>query len=55
MLHHDSQLRTIKLNDYNTFFHFKIESHVDFGRLVSKIHRFYHKTYVDCVFSEHTG
>jgi hypothetical protein len=55
MLHHDSQLRTIRLNDYNTLFHFEIESHADFGPLVSKDHMFYHKTHIDCVFFEHTG
>jgi hypothetical protein len=55
MLHHDNQLRTIRLNDYNTLFHFEIESHTDFGPLVSKNHTLYHKTHVDCVFSEHTG
>jgi hypothetical protein len=55
MLHHDSQLRTIRLNDYNTLFYFEIESHADFGPLVSKDYMLYHKTYVDCVFSEHTG
>jgi hypothetical protein len=54
-LHHDSQLRIIRLNDYNTHFYFEIESHADFGYLVSKIHRLYHKTHVDCVFSEYTG
>jgi hypothetical protein len=37
MLHHDSQLRIIRLNNYKTPFHFEIESHADFGPLVSKI------------------
>jgi hypothetical protein len=37
MLHHDSQLRIIRLNDYNTLFHFEIEFHADFESLVSKI------------------
>jgi hypothetical protein len=55
MLHHDSQLHTIRLNDYNTLFYFEIESQADFGPLVSKNHRLYHKTHVDCVFSEHIG
>jgi hypothetical protein len=27
----------MKLNDYNTLFYFEIESHTDFGPLVSKI------------------
>jgi hypothetical protein len=54
MLHHDSQLRTIRLSDYNTLFHFEIESHSHFEPLVSKNHRLYHKTHVDCVFSERT-
>jgi hypothetical protein len=55
MLHHDSQLRTVRLNAYNTLFHFKIESRANFGPLVSKDHILYHKIHVDCVFSEHTG
>jgi hypothetical protein len=55
MLHHDSQLHTIRLNDNNTLFHFEIESHTDFGSLVSKNHMLYHKTHVDCVFSKYTG
>jgi hypothetical protein len=55
MLHHDSQLRTIRLNDYNILFYFKIEYHVDFESLVSKGHRLYYKTHINCVFSEHTG
>jgi hypothetical protein len=54
MLHHDSQLRIIRLNNYNTFFHFKIESHADFGHLVSKNHRIYYKIHINCVLSEHT-
>jgi hypothetical protein len=54
MLHHDSKLRTIRLNDYNTLFHFEIDSHTDFGYLISKDHMLYYKTHVDCVFSEHT-
>jgi hypothetical protein len=37
MFHHDDQLRIIRLNDYNTLFHFKIESHAGFRPLVSKI------------------
>jgi hypothetical protein len=36
-------------------FHFEIESHADFGLLVFKNHRLYHKTHVDCIFFEHTG
>jgi hypothetical protein len=55
MLHHDSRLRTVRLNAHNTLFHFKIESHANFGPLVSKDHILYHKIHVDCVFSEHTG
>jgi hypothetical protein len=55
MLHHTSQLRAIRLNDYNTLFYFEIESHVDFGPLISKDHKLYHKIHVDCVFSECTG
>jgi hypothetical protein len=55
MLHYDNQLRTIRLNDYNTFFHFKIEPHTDFGPLLSKNHRLRHKTHADSAFSEHTG
>jgi DNA-dependent RNA polymerase auxiliary subunit epsilon len=55
MLYHDSQLRTIRLNDYNTLFYFEIESQVDFRPLVSKNHRLYHITHVDCVLSEHIG
>jgi hypothetical protein len=55
MLHHDSQLHTIRLNDYNTLFHFEIESHADFGPLVSKDHKLYHKPHVSCVLSEYTG
>jgi hypothetical protein len=55
MLHYNSQLHTIRLNDYDTLFHFEIESHADFGPLVSKDHKLYHKTHIDCVFSEHTG
>jgi hypothetical protein len=43
MLHHDSQLRIIRLNDYNTLFHFKIEFHADFESLVSKNYRLYQK------------
>jgi hypothetical protein len=53
-LHHDSQLHTIKLSDCNTLFYFEIESHFDFGPLVSKNYKLYHKTHVECVFSEHT-
>jgi hypothetical protein len=49
MLHHDSQLHTIRLNDHITLFHLKIESHIDFDPLESKNHMFYHKTYVDCM------
>jgi hypothetical protein len=30
MPHHNSQLRTIGLNDYNTLFHFEIESYTLF-------------------------
>jgi hypothetical protein len=55
MLHHDSQLRTIRLNDYNILFHFEIEYHTDFGHLVSKNHMLYYKTHVDCAFSERIG
>jgi hypothetical protein len=55
MLHHDSQLHTIRLNDYNTLFHFDIESHADFEPLVSKIINSTIKIYVGCVFFEHTG
>jgi hypothetical protein len=55
MLYHNSQLRTIRLNNYNTLFHFEIESHVNFRPSISKNHRLYHKTHIDCVFSEHTG
>jgi hypothetical protein len=55
MLHHDSQLHTIRLSDYNTLFYFEIESHSNFGHLVSKDHRLYHKTHVECVFSKCTG
>jgi hypothetical protein len=55
MLYYDSQLCTIRLNDYNTLFLFEIESHADFGPLVLKNHRLYHKTHADCVLSEHTG
>jgi hypothetical protein len=47
MPRHNSQLRTIGLNDYNTLFHFKIESYTLFWALVSKDHRLYHKTHVD--------
>jgi hypothetical protein len=43
------------INDYNTLFHFGIESHTDFGPSISKDHRLYHKTHIDCVFSERTG
>jgi hypothetical protein len=55
MLHYNSQLHTIRLNDYDTLFHFEIESHADFGPLVSKDHKLYQKMHVDCVSSEHTG
>jgi hypothetical protein len=55
MLHHDNQLRSIRLSDYNTLFHFEIESHSNFGSLVSKDHRLYHKIHVDYAFSKHTG
>jgi hypothetical protein len=55
MLHYDSQLRTIRLNDYRTPFHFEIECHADFGPSESKNHILYHKTHVDCVFFKHTG
>jgi hypothetical protein len=55
MLHHDSQLCIIRLNGYNTLSHFEIESHADFEHLLSKDHRLYHKTHVDCVFFKHTG
>jgi hypothetical protein len=55
MLHHNSQLCTIRLNNYNTLFYLEIESHTDFGPLVSKDHRLYHKIHVDCVLSECTG
>jgi hypothetical protein len=55
MLHHDNQLHTIRLNDYSTRFYFEIESHYDFWYLVFKDHRLYHKTHVDCVFSEYIG
>jgi hypothetical protein len=44
------------LSDSTTTAHlfiFEIESHANFGPLVSKDHRLYHKTHVDCVFSEH--
>jgi hypothetical protein len=37
MLYHNSQLCTIRLNDYNTLLHFEIESYTYFGPLVSKI------------------
>jgi hypothetical protein len=39
-LRHNSQLRTIKLNNYHTHFHSEKDSHLILGSLVSKNHRF---------------
>jgi hypothetical protein len=55
MLHYDSQLRTIRLNDYKTLFYFEIECHANFGPSESKNHMLYHKTHVDYIFFKHTG
>jgi hypothetical protein len=43
MIRHNSQLCTIRLNDYNTLFHFKIKSYILFWALVFKDYRLYHK------------
>jgi hypothetical protein len=38
-LRHNSQLRTIRLNNYHSPFHFEKDSHLILGPLVSKNHR----------------
>jgi hypothetical protein len=38
-LHHNSQLRITRLNNYHTFFHSKIDSYFILGTLVSNNHR----------------
>jgi hypothetical protein len=48
MKHHNTQLRTIRLNDHHIPFHFEIETYTYFGPLVFKNYRLHHKTHVDC-------
>jgi hypothetical protein len=48
MKRHNSQLRTIRLNDHHIPFHFETETYTYFGPLVSKNYRLHHKTHVDC-------
>jgi hypothetical protein len=48
MKRHNSQLCTIRLNDYHIPFHFETETYAYFGHLVSENHELYHKTHVDC-------
>jgi hypothetical protein len=55
MKRHNSQLRTIRLNDHHIPFHFKTEIYTYFGPLVSKNYRLHHKTHVDCGSLNATG
>jgi hypothetical protein len=43
MKRHNSQLRTIRLNDHHIPFHFEIETYTYFGPLVFKDYRLYHR------------
>jgi hypothetical protein len=54
-LHHNSQLRTIRLNNYHAPFHSEKDSHLILGLVVSKNHRLSLKPHAGYVLLEHIG